>query len=282
MSYDIKERGGESKLSSSEKQESIFDLLSGKLTSDALTTTESVTEEASENLALCENNDYKGFFNLPNNGWAEFFRKELEKDYFKGLVDFLKERYASGAEIYPPRENIFNCFRLTDRKDVKVVILGQDPYHQPNQAMGLSFSVPSGIKIPPSLVNILKEIRSDLGRQSHISGGDLTDWAKQGVLLLNSLLTVEKSSPMAHKGRGWETFTDNVIKEIGCGNVPCVFMLWGRPAASKAAFIDRSKHLVLTAPHPSPLSASSGFFGCKHFSAANDFLAQMDITPVSW
>ncbi len=223
-----------------------------------------------------------GLFSFPENGWGEFFARETRKEYFANLTDFLRARYSEGAEIYPPKEKVFECFRLTDRKDVKVVILGQDPYHQPMQAMGLSFSVPDGVKVPPSLVNIFKEIRSDLGREPHIENGDLRPWAEQGVLLLNSLLTVEKGSPMAHKGRGWETFTDNVIKEIGRGDVPCVFLLWGRPAAAKSVYIDRSKHLVLTAAHPSPLSAYSGFFGCRHFSAANDFLAQMGIAPISW
>lgn len=223
-----------------------------------------------------------GIFPFPGNGWRFFFGTESKKEYFRRLEDFLRSRYDERAVIYPPKEKVFECFRLTDRKDVKVVILGQDPYHQPMQAMGLSFSVPDGVKVPPSLVNIFKEIRSDLGREPHIENGDLRPWAEQGVLLLNSLLTVEKGSPMAHKGRGWETFTDNVIKEIGRGDVPCVFLLWGRPAAAKSVYIDRSKHLVLTAAHPSPLSAYSGFFGCRHFSAANDFLAQMGIAPISW
>ncbi len=241
-----------------------------------------LTESSLKNESLDGNCRYGELFNFPENGWKDFFERETGKEYFRRLEDFLRGRSKENAVIFPPREKVFECFRLTDRNDVKVVILGQDPYHQPGQAMGLSFSVPEGVPVPPSLVNIFKEIRSDLKRDSHIKGGDLRPWAEQGVLLLNSLLTVERSKPMAHKGRGWETFTDNVIKEIGRGDVPCVFLLWGKPAASKASLIDKSKHLVLISAHPSPLSAYNGFFGCRHFSATNDFLAEMGRTPISW
>ncbi|MEG1923321.1 MAG: uracil-DNA glycosylase [Clostridia bacterium] len=219
---------------------------------------------------------------FPDNNWKDFFIIESQKPYFLQLLEFLKNRMEQGAIIYPAIENIFNCFRLTDKNNVKIVILGQDPYHQCGQAMGLSFSVPVGVKIPPSLQNIYKEITTDLQRNTHNIGGDLTPWAKSGVLLLNSLLTVEDSHPMAHKDKGWEIFTNNVIAEINNNGAPCVFMLWGNPAKTKLPLIDRSKHLVLTAAHPSPLSAYNGFFGCKHFSIANEFLSQMNITPISW
>lgn len=221
-------------------------------------------------------------FNIPQNDWQAFFEKEMRKSYFSGLCAELKKRYDRGDTIFPPREKIFSCFFLTDLNNVKVVILGQDPYHQPGQAMGLSFSVPENVKIPPSLENIYKEIRSDLGRMTHNTSGDLTRWAREGVLLLNNQLTVEKNKPMSHNGIGWETFTENAIKEISDNAPPCVFLLWGRPAQAKLPLINKSRHLVLTAPHPSPLSASTGFFGCKHFSVANDFLAMHGITPVSW
>lgn len=221
-------------------------------------------------------------FDFPQNGWKSFFDGQIAQPYFSALTSALKSRIDSGAVVYPPCEKIFNCFRLTDFSDLKIIIIGQDPYHQPNQAMGLSFSVPEGVKIPPSLENIYKEITTDLGRPSHNIGGDLTPWAKQGVLLLNNQLTVEQGKPMSHKNLGWETFTYAVISEISKNASPCVFMLWGKPAQSKIPLIDKSRHLVLTAPHPSPLSAYSGFFGCKHFSLANDFLVMHGITPVSW
>ena len=231
---------------------------------------------------IADNGGYNGIFHIPGNGWNDFFIQETSKPYFKELELFVKERINAGATVYPPLENVFNCFRHTDRENVKVVILGQDPYHQPGQAMGLSFSVPEGVKVPPSLVNIFKEINSDTGEPSVIKGGDLTPWAKSGVLLLNSLLTVERSQPMSHKGKGWETFTDTVIKEISQGEIPCVFMLWGRPAMSKIPLIDGKKHLILSTVHPSPLSAYGGFFGCRHFSRANEFLAAKGISPVKW
>lgn len=205
------------------------------------------------------------------NGWDELFKREFAKPYFIELKKFLVEEYAS-KRIFPPKRLMLNAFDNTSYDDVNVVILGQDPYYNEGQAMGMSFSVPKGVMPPMSLVNIFKEIRGDLGREPKIEGGDLTPWAKQGVLLMNTVLTVEKGKPNSHQGRGWEQFTDAVISQLNLRERGMVFMLWGRNAYAKKQLITGRQHLILTAPHPSPLSAYQGFFGCGHFGKANVFL----------
>jgi uracil-DNA glycosylase len=212
--------------------------------------------------------------------WKKALETEFEKPYFADLSKAVKGSYLSSV-VYPAPKNVFNAFSLCPFDQVKVVILGQDPYHGAGQAHGLSFSVPDGVKTPPSLQNIYKEIKSDLGNEVPASG-NLERWAKQGVLLLNATLTVEQSKPGSHQGLGWETFTDAVIKTISDQKEHVIFLLWGNFARSKAALIDRSKHLVLEAPHPSPFSAHSGFFGCKHFSKTNKYLTEHDLLEISW
>ena len=212
--------------------------------------------------------------------WKQALQSEFDKPYFAGLVRSLHEEKARGEVIYPPGSQIFRAFELTPVPDVKVVILGQDPYHNPGQAMGLSFSVPDGVPAPPSLVNIFKEISSDLGLR--MSGSpNLEPWARQGVLLLNSILTVRAGQAASHRSLGWETFTDAVIKYLSDNCDGIVFMLWGNFARTKAALIDPAKHLILEAAHPSPL-ARGAFFGCKHFSKANNFLTFKGKTPIEW
>ncbi len=215
-----------------------------------------------------------------NNGWKEFFKEETKKEYFLNLESFLSKEYQNN-KVYPSRENLFNCFRLTSLEDVKVVILGQDPYHQPSQAHGLAFSVQRGVKIPPSLRNIFKEINNDTGAAIP-SHGDLTYLAKQGVLLLNTILTVEDSKPLSHQNKGWEIFTDRVIDQVNNSKQPIVFLLWGNNSRNKKELITNKEHLVLEAPHPSPLSSYHGFFGCKHFSKANEFLIKNNLKPIDW
>lgn len=212
--------------------------------------------------------------------WKQALQSEFEKPYFAGLVRSLHEEKARGEVIYPPGGQIFRAFELTPVPDVKVVILGQDPYHNPGQAMGLSFSVPDGVPAPPSLVNIFKEISSDLGIR--MSGSpNLEPWARQGVLLLNSILTVRAGQAASHRSLGWETFTDAVIKYLSDNCSGIVFMLWGNFARTKASLIDPAKHLILQAAHPSPL-ARGAFFGCRHFSKANNFLTFKGKTPIEW
>ena len=216
------------------------------------------------------------------NSWDALLGEEFQKGYYLRLRQFLKEEYFGGKfKIFPEMSNIFNALRYTDYNDVKVVILGQDPYHGEGQAHGLCFSVQRGTKPPPSLVNIFKELNSDLGVEIP-SHGELTAWAKNGVLLLNTVLTVREGAPTSHRGMGWEVFTDKVISLLGKREKPMVFMLWGSFAKSKAQLIDSKKHLVLTSAHPSPLSAYNGFFGCKHFSSANAFLKANGIEEVDW
>lgn len=212
--------------------------------------------------------------------WKRVLSSEFEKEYFKTLRDFIHSEYRNKT-IYPPAKQIFNAFDSCPFESVKVVILGQDPYHEPSQAHGLSFSVLPPCPPPPSLVNIYKEIRSDIGTLMS-SNGDLTDWSRQGVLLLNATLTVEAHKAGSHQNKGWETFTDSAIKALAENREHLVFMLWGSYAQRKGAFIDRSRHLVLQAPHPSPLSAYRGFFGCKHFSAANAYLISQGLSPIVW
>lgn len=212
--------------------------------------------------------------------WKRVLGSEFEKEYFKTLRDFIHSEYRNKT-IYPPAKQIFNAFDSCPFESVKVVILGQDPYHEPSQAHGLSFSVLPPCPPPPSLVNIYKEIRSDVGDLVS-ANGDLTAWSRQGVLLLNATLTVEAHKAGSHQNKGWETFTDSAIKALAENREHLVFMLWGSYAQRKGAFIDRSRHLVLQAPHPSPLSAYRGFFGCKHFSSANAYLISQGLSPIVW
>ena len=213
--------------------------------------------------------------------WKEALATEFEKDYFKKLTDFVRDEYMSGKTVYPEPKNIFNAFNLCPLSSVKVVIIGQDPYHEPGQAHGLCFSVQQGTELPPSLVNIYKELEQDIGRKS-VTSGDLSSWAKQGVLLLNSTLTVLAHVAASHSGHGWETFTDSVIKAVNdnCKNV--VYMLWGSFAQKKADFVDAQNNLILKSAHPSPLSAYRGFFGNHHFSRANEYLQQYGKQPIDW
>lgn len=213
--------------------------------------------------------------------WKRRLSDEFEQPYMLELRQFLVERAQSGAVIYPPGDKIFNALNSTPFDSVKVVMLGQDPYHGPGQAHGLCFSVPEGVQVPPSLVNIYKEIASDLGGQTPRSG-NLQNWAEQGVLLLNAVLTVERGRAGAHQGKGWEQFTDRVVTELNRSADGIVFMLWGSYAQKKGAHIDRNRHLVLSAPHPSPLSAHRGFFGCRHFSSANAWLEKQGREPIKW
>lgn len=214
------------------------------------------------------------------NDWDAILADEFKKPYYAELRRFLKAEYDSRV-IYPSMYDIFNAFRYTAYGDVKVVLLGQDPYHGAGQAHGLCFSVKDGVAPPPSLVNIFKELHNDVGCTVPQSGC-LTKWAERGVMLLNSVLTVREGAAGSHRGKGWETFTDSVISRLNDRKVPIVFMLWGNYAKSKIPLITSDRHLVLTAAHPSPLSASYGFFGCRHFSKANDFLVRNGMTPVDW
>jgi uracil-DNA glycosylase len=213
--------------------------------------------------------------------WKSRLAGEFEQPYMISLRQFLLQRKRSGAVIYPPGDLIFNALNSTPFDAVKVVILGQDPYHGPGQAHGLCFSVQEGVVIPPSLVNIYKELAADIGVDPPAKG-NLQHWAEQGVLLLNAVLTVERGQAGAHQGKGWERFTDRIVSELNEGRDGIVFMLWGSYAMKKGAMIDRDRHLVLTAPHPSPLSAHRGFFGCRHFSRANDWLEQHGLAPIVW
>lgn len=213
------------------------------------------------------------------NEWDEIVKEEYEKNYFQKLMNFVEEEYNTKT-IYPEKENIYNALKLVPPDKVKVVILGQDPYINKGQAHGLSFSVQDGITIPPSLRNIYKELESDLAI-APASSGNLTKWAEQGVLLLNTTLTVRSGSSNSHKGKGWGLFTDSIIKYLG-NKENIVFILWGKNAQEKENFIDNNKNLVLKAAHPSPLSASRGFFGCKHFSKTNEYLKEHNIEPINW
>jgi uracil-DNA glycosylase len=213
--------------------------------------------------------------------WKCRLKNEFSQDYMLQLRAFLKTRKQAGAVIYPPGPLIFNALDTTPFDQVRVVILGQDPYHGPGQAHGLCFSVLDGVATPPSLVNIYKEIQDDLGLPIP-AGGNLEHWAKQGVLLLNAVLTVERGQAGAHQGKGWERFTDRVVQLLNDERDGIVFLLWGSYAIKKGTSIDRKRHLVLTAPHPSPLSAYRGFFGCKHFSKANRYLQEHGQAPISW
>jgi len=213
--------------------------------------------------------------------WHDVLTNEKELPYFKAILHFLEQESANGKHIYPPKSCIFNAFKLTPFADVKVVIIGQDPYHGYGQAHGLCFSVKEGVKIPPSLQNIYKELNTDLNIPIP-KHGYLEKWALQGVLLLNAILSVEEGKPQSHANIGWEHFTDRVIEELNNNRQGLIFLLWGAYAQKKAAAVDRTKHTVLTAPHPSPLSAYNGFFGCKHFSKTNQILKQQGQDEIDW
>ena len=214
------------------------------------------------------------------NDWDELLESEFQKDYYLQIRQFLKSEYSTRV-IYPSMHDIFNALKYTPFSQTKVVILGQDPYHEPRQAHGLAFSVQEGVKVPPSLVNIYKELYDDIGMEIP-SHGDLSSWARQGVLLLNATLTVRQGQANSHQKIGWATFTDNIIKLLNQSQKPIVFLLWGGNARSKKAFITSKHHLVLESVHPSPLSAYNGFFGCRHFSRANEFLKSTGQAPIDW
>ncbi len=214
--------------------------------------------------------------------WKEALKNEFTKPYFLEIVTFLKIEKNNGKTIYPPGPLIFNAFNQTPFDKVKVVILGQDPYHNPGQAHGLSFSVPNGIKPPPSLVNIYKEIQKDVNIAMPTGYGNLTKWAEQGVLLLNAILTVRANEPASHAKNGWMNFTDAVITKISDEKKGVIFLLWGKFAQEKQLLIDETKHFVLKAAHPSPFSADKGFLGCKHFSKTNELLTNQGLTPINW
>ncbi|MCG3665640.1 uracil-DNA glycosylase [Aliarcobacter butzleri] len=213
--------------------------------------------------------------------WKDIIENEQQKPYYEKLKEEIDKRYENSI-VFPEKQNIFKAFSLTKFEDLKVVILGQDPYHGIGQAQGLSFSTPSNIKNPPSMVNILKEINDDLGKKSVCEDGDLTPWAKQGIMLLNTILTVEQGLPKSHHNLGWEIFTDNIIKYISENKENVIFLLWGSPAISKTKLIDKNKHFILTAPHPSPLSVYRGFYGCKHFSKTNEILKKLNKEEIIW
>ena len=215
-----------------------------------------------------------------NGDWLEALQGEFKKDYYKKLFQTVNEEYRT-RQIFPPAEDVFNAFHLTPLKEVKVVIFGQDPYHGDNQAHGLCFSVKPGVEIPPSLVNIYKELQDDLGCKIP-NHGYLTKWAKQGVLMLNTVLTVRAHQANSHRGIGWDEFTDAAIRVLNAQDRPIVFILWGRPAQMKKSMLTNPKHLILEAPHPSPLSSYRGFFGSKPFSKTNEFLVANGATPIDW
>lgn len=215
-----------------------------------------------------------------DNDWLPAVNAEFKKPYYAELYKFVKEEYSKVA-VFPPSDEIFSALHLTPLSKVKVVIIGQDPYHNVGQAHGLCFSVRPEVDIPPSLVNIYKELQSDLGCKIP-NNGYLVKWAEQGVLLLNTVLTVRAHQANSHQGKGWEQFTDAIIRAVNAEDRPITYLLWGRPAQSKMSMLDNPKHKVFTAPHPSPLSAHRGFFGCKHFSQANAFLMENGVEPIDW
>lgn len=215
-----------------------------------------------------------------HNSWDKYLNEEFEKTYYMALRQFLKEEYSTQT-IYPEENNIFNALKTTSYDDVKVVILGQDPYHGEGQAHGMAFSVKPGIKTPPSLVNIYKELQATMGCYIP-NNGYLMKWAEQGVLLLNTVLTVRAGQPQSHKGKGWETFTDRIIAILNERKDPVIFVLWGAPAKKKASLITAPQHKILTAAHPSPLSAYNGFFGCNHFNQINEYLREMGKAPIDF
>lgn len=215
-----------------------------------------------------------------HNSWQDVLKEEFTKEYYLHLRDFLKQEY-SQQTIYPDMYHIYSALELTPYEEVKVVILGQDPYHGPNQAHGLSFSVQPGVRTPPSLMNIYKELQADLGYPP-VAHGFLESWAKQGVLLLNTVLTVRNGQAYSHRGQGWENLTDAIIKKLNDRDKPIVFILWGKPAQEKIKMIDTNKHIIIKSPHPSPLAAHRGFFGSKPFSKTNQALEQLGEAPINW
>ncbi len=218
---------------------------------------------------------------LDSSGWQSILAEEMNQPYFHSLCKFVEQEYQTRT-VYPPQSSVFAALERTPPERVKVVILGQDPYYNEGQAHGLAFSVPAMLKkLPPSLKNIFTELQDDLNIQAP-AGGDLTPWADQGVLLLNTVLTVRAGEPNSHRNHGWERFTDAVLQAVNRQQRPVVYMLWGGPAQKKLSLLDNPRHLRLVAPHPSPLSAYRGFFGCRHFSQANAFLTEQGVTPVSW
>lgn len=214
------------------------------------------------------------------NSWDEVLREEFKKEYYLKLREFLKQEYGQGM-VYPDPDNIFNALKLTSYDDAKAVIIGQDPYHEPGQAQGLSFSVPRGMKQPPSLVNIFKEMQADLGIRPP-DHGCLEGWAREGVLLLNAVLTVREHQANSHRGKGWENFTDSIIEALNNRQKPLVFILWGNNAKAKAKLITSPRHHIITGAHPSPLSAHNGFWGGRYFSGTNEFLEEQGIEPINW
>ncbi|MGO2160275.1 MAG: uracil-DNA glycosylase [Vibrio toranzoniae] len=214
--------------------------------------------------------------------WESIINDERDKEYFQSVLAFVEQQRNSGKTIYPPQEQVFNAFDMTPFESVRVVILGQDPYHGANQAHGLAFSVLPGVKIPPSLRNMYKELAKDIEGFEIPNHGYLDSWASQGVLMLNTVLTVEEAKAHSHAKCGWETFTDAIIAELNQRSEPIIFLLWGAHAQKKGQAIDSERHYVLTAPHPSPLSARRGFFGCKHFSMTNKILSSIDQNPIDW
>lgn len=212
--------------------------------------------------------------------WNDILSKEIVKPYYKELYNFVQKEYEKNT-VYPPKDKLLNALSLTPFDDIKCVILGQDPYHGYNQAMGLAFSVPYGVEIPPSLQNIYKEIQSEFNYKMS-DDGNLTKWAKQGVLLLNSVLTVQAGKPASHQGKGWETYTDAILKAVNKKKEHVVYFLWGSFAKSKKALLNNPNHLILEAPHPSPLSAYRGFFGCNHFKKCNEYLTANGVKPIDW
>ena len=214
--------------------------------------------------------------------WESIINDEREKEYFQGVLTFVEQQRNSGKTIYPPQEQVFSAFDMTPFESVRVVILGQDPYHGANQAHGLAFSVLPGVKIPPSLRNMYKELAQDIEGFEIPSHGYLDTWASQGVLMLNTVLTVEEAKAHSHAKCGWETFTDTIIAELNQRSEPIIFLLWGAHAQKKGQAIDADKHHVLVAPHPSPLSARRGFFGCQHFSMTNELLSSINQQPIDW
>lgn len=214
------------------------------------------------------------------NSWDTVLREEFKKEYYLKLREFLKQEYGQGT-VYPDPDNIFNALKLTSYDDAKAVIIGQDPYHEPGQAQGLSFSVPRGMKQPPSLVNIFKEMQADLGIKPP-DHGCLEGWAREGVLLLNAVLTVREHQANSHRGKGWENFTDSIIEALNNRQKPLVFILWGNNAKAKAKLITSPRHHIITGAHPSPLSAHNGFWGGRYFSGTNEFLEEQGIEPINW
>lgn len=214
--------------------------------------------------------------------WQQLIQQQEQQDYFKSLTTEVAKQRADGITIFPPEDEVFNAFKSVDLPDVKVVILGQDPYHGEGQAHGLAFSVKGGIKVPPSLANMYKELTTDIDDFKTPTHGCLTHWADQGVLLLNTVLTVQQANAHSHAKLGWEVFTEAVIHELNEKNTGCVFILWGAHAQKKGKKIDQDKHLVLAGPHPSPLSAYRGFFGCQHFSSANSWLVKKGMKNIDW